>query len=191
MKATNAARDILKITAGLEMTMIEKKMFNRRLSRFGQDKNLTVNRSYNLWLIITGLGFLIFGFSLTAQAQTPLSPAAKHVLQAYLEIVQQEKPDFPGFEAKLGEKFYFAEREHSKKEDTRSCALCHGDDPASIGQHVTSGKTIEPLAPSANSERLTDAKKIEKWFRRNCKWTIERTCSTEEKGHFLKFLYSF
>jgi hypothetical protein len=142
MKATNGVRGILKITAGLVMTMIDKKMFSDKFSWIKPDKILSVYVSKKLWLIIIGLGFWIFGFALTAQAETPVSPKAKQILQAYLKIVQQEKPDFPGFEAKLGEKFYFAEREHSKKEDTRSCALCHGDDPASIGQHVTSGKTI-------------------------------------------------
>ena len=173
------------------MTMIEKIMFGHRILQVNTEKNISVSGSENLWLKIISIGFFVLAFAFTAQAQTVVSPAAKQVLQAYLEIVQQEKPDFLGFEAKLGEKFYFTESEHSKKEETRSCALCHGDDPASIGQHVTSGKTIEPIAPSANPERLTAAKKIEKWFRRNCKWTIERPCSVEEKGHFLKFLYSF
>ncbi|MBC8258693.1 MAG: DUF1924 domain-containing protein [SAR324 cluster bacterium] len=132
---------------------------------------------------------LSFGFR--AQGQTPVSSAAKQVLESYLEIVRQEKPEFSGFDAKSGERFYFAEREHSRKGDSRSCALCHGDDPKSIGQHFTSGKMIKPLAPAANIERLTEVKKIDKWFRRNCKWTLERVCSTEEKGHFLTFLYSF
>lgn len=132
-----------------------------------------------------------FGFGFSGFAETAMSPVAKKVMQGYLEVVKKSNSGFSGFDAKKGEKIYYAEREHNKTGETRSCASCHGDDPGSIGQHVTSGKTIEALTPAANAERLTEAKKIEKWFRRNCKWTLERTCTTEEKGHFLKYLYSF
>ena len=84
MKATNGVRGILKITAGLVMTMIDKKMFSDKFSWIKPDKILSVYVSKKLWLIIIGLGFWIFGFALTAQAQTPASPEAKQVLQAYL-----------------------------------------------------------------------------------------------------------
>ena len=47
------------------------------------------------------------------------------------------------------------------------------------------GKAIEPLAPSANPKRLTDPEHIEKWFLRNCKWTLGRECTPQEKGDFL------
>ena len=134
-----------------------------------------------------GVGLLMVG---VVFAGAPVSLEAMQLLEKYLNAVRTEKPGFSGFEAQTGKKFYFAERMHTKKRDLRSCSVCHSDDPAGIGQHVTSGKTIEPLLPSVNPERLTDAKKIEKWFRRNCKWTLERECTPEEKGHFLTFLHS-
>lgn len=70
----------------------------------------------------------------------------------------------------------------------RSCASCHGSELTAGGKHVRTGKSIQPLAPSANPKRLTDMKKVEKWFRRNCKWTWGRECSAQEKGDFLEFI---
>jgi hypothetical protein len=72
----------------------------------------------------------------------------------------------------------------------RSCASCHGSDLTAAGRHKRTGKPIDALAPSANPQRLSDAGKIEKWFRRNCKWTIGRECTPQEKGDFLRFIQS-
>ena len=71
---------------------------------------------------------------------------------------------------------------------TRQCATCHGPDLSKAGKHEKTGKKIEALAPSANKERFTDLKKINKWFKRNCKWTIGRECTNQEKGDLLKYL---
>jgi len=72
----------------------------------------------------------------------------------------------------------------------RSCTSCHGDNPANAGKHVKTGKAIQPMALSVNAERYRDAKKIEKWFLRNCKWTLGRECSTQEKADILSWLSS-
>ena len=71
---------------------------------------------------------------------------------------------------------------------TRSCTTCHTTDLRRPGRHATTGKLIEPLAPSVSPKRLADAKTIEKWFLRNCKWTWGRTCTPQEKGDLLSFL---
>ncbi|MFQ5489046.1 MAG: DUF1924 domain-containing protein [Gammaproteobacteria bacterium] len=73
---------------------------------------------------------------------------------------------------------------------TRSCSLCHGDDLRQGGKHVRTGKAIKPMAPSVNSARLSDVKKVRKWLKRNCKWTLGRECSPQEKGDLLTFLRS-
>ncbi len=70
----------------------------------------------------------------------------------------------------------------------RACTTCHGDNLKEPGKHAKTGKTIETLAPPVNPKRLTDTKEIEKWFLRNCKWTLGRECSPQEKGDFLVFL---
>jgi len=72
--------------------------------------------------------------------------------------------------------------------DERSCASCHGAKPVQFGKHLKTGKSIEPMAPSVNSTRYQSAKKIEKWFLRNCKWTFGRECSLQEKADILSWL---
>lgn len=70
----------------------------------------------------------------------------------------------------------------------RNCSTCHGKDLSKPGRHATTGKEIEPMAPSANAKRYTDAKTIEKWFTRNCKWVLGRECTPQEKGDVLSYL---
>lgn len=70
----------------------------------------------------------------------------------------------------------------------RSCVTCHGNDPTQPGRHVKTNKPIDPLAPSVAPRRLTDGKEIEKWFKRNCDWTLGRECTPQEKGDVLTYL---
>ncbi len=70
----------------------------------------------------------------------------------------------------------------------RNCTTCHATDLTKQGKHARTGKVIEPMAPSVNPKRLTDVKKIKKWFVRNCKWTLGRECTAQEKGDVLAFL---
>ena len=76
----------------------------------------------------------------------------------------------------------------NSKNNERSCTRCHGNTPRLIGQHAKTRKTIQPMAPSVNSQRYQESKKIEKWFLRNCKWTLGRVCSVQEKADILAWL---
>jgi Domain of unknown function (DUF1924) len=78
----------------------------------------------------------------------------------------------------------------AKTGEARRCSTCHTEDLRRVGKHATTGKAIEPLAPSANPQRLTEAEKIEKWLSRNCKWVLSRECSPQEKGDFLVMIRS-
>ncbi|WP_375138486.1 DUF1924 domain-containing protein [Rubrivivax albus] len=69
-----------------------------------------------------------------------------------------------------------------------ACGSCHGHQPVGTGRHASTGKPIEPLAPAANAQRFTDAAKVEKWFRRNCKDVLSRECSAAEKADVLAWL---
>lgn len=73
---------------------------------------------------------------------------------------------------------------------TRSCTSCHTANIGNTGKHARTGKLIQPMALSVNSKRFTDPKKVEKWFLRNCKWTVGRECTPQEKGDFLIFMRS-
>jgi len=69
-----------------------------------------------------------------------------------------------------------------------SCASCHGNPPTQPGKHAITGKFIDPMAPAANPEAFTDAAKVDKWFRRNCKDVLQRECSAAEKSDVLTYL---
>lgn len=124
-------------------------------------------------LLLTAL-MLIFAF-----------PAAANPVQdGYRAAAKQENPGFKDFSAARGQTFYNA------KSGELACASCHGDSPKAAGKHVKTGKDIQPLAPSANVQRFTDAAKVEKWFGRNCKDVLNRACSAQEKGDFIAYLLS-
>ncbi len=105
------------------------------------------------------------------------------------EFAQFKKEGASSFSADRGKQAWTKEVTSSEG-DKRSCTTCHDADPTKPGRHNKTKKVIEPMAPSANAERLTDQKKIEKWFKRNCEWTYGRECTAQEKGDFLKFLTS-
>lgn len=92
------------------------------------------------------------------------------------------------FDAARGKAMWTQKFSHAKADKPRSCSTCHTDNPRAVGKHAKTGKAIQPLAPSVNAERLTEVREIEKWFMRNCKWTIGRQCTAQEKGDFLSYL---
>lgn len=91
------------------------------------------------------------------------------------------------FDAKRGQAFW-TKKFPSKEGKDRQCSSCHGQDLTKMGKHAKSGKVIKPMASSVNSQRYTKMKKIKKWFKRNCKWTVGRECTNQEKGDILKYL---
>lgn len=92
------------------------------------------------------------------------------------------------FDAERGKAMWTQKFTHAKADKPRSCATCHTDNPRNTGKHARTGKAIEPLAPSVNPKRLTEVREIEKWFMRNCKWTVGRECTAQEKGDILSYL---
>lgn len=106
---------------------------------------------------------------------------ATEISDAMLEEFSSEaiKP----FTIEAGEATWFAPQANG-----RSCTSCHGESLFVRGSHEKTGKVIEAMAPSVNPERLTDRRKINKWFLRNCKWTYGRECTAQEKGDMLLWL---
>ena len=94
------------------------------------------------------------------------------------------------FTAAAGEALWNKSFTDAKSGKERNCTTCHTTDLTKSGKHARTGKVIEPMAVSVNSQRLSEVKKIKKWFVRNCKWTMGRECSAQEKGDFLAFLKS-
>ncbi len=71
-----------------------------------------------------------------------------------------------------------------------SCAACHGTPPTAQGKHASTGKTIAPLAPAFNPKAFSEAAKVDKWLRRNCKDVLSRECTAAEKADVLAYLAS-
>lgn len=94
------------------------------------------------------------------------------------------------FSATTGEAIWKQGFSEPKSGRERSCALCHTTNLNNLGKHARTGKKIEPMAPSANPSRLSDVSKVKKWFKRNCKWTMGRECTAQEKGDLLAFISS-
>ena len=114
--------------------------------------------------------------------------ANQAVVDSLLKHYQQDTKIV--FSAQQGNKLWQKEFISSDHDKPRSCSSCHTANLTVTGKHVKTKKRIKPLAPSVNSKRLTKTKTIKKWFKRNCKWTIGRECTAEEKGHLLTFIQS-
>jgi Domain of unknown function (DUF1924) len=107
------------------------------------------------------------------------------------ELLQQFQAQGAGaFTVAAGEQLWERKVINPKTGQERRCALCHTTDLRKMGKHATTGKLIKPMAPSVNPERLSDKKKIEKWLARNCKWTLGRECTAQEKGDVLTMIRS-
>lgn len=92
------------------------------------------------------------------------------------------------FDAEKGKSIWTQKFTHAKADKPRSCSICHTDNLQALGKHAKTGKAIKPMAPSVNPKRLTEVREIEKWLMRNCKWTLGRECTAQEKGDFLSYL---
>lgn len=119
-------------------------------------------------------------------SSTYLSAASADVVTELLKEYSKQTPVV--FDSAKGLTLWTTSYTANEKPQARSCVTCHSENLASAGKHAKTGKPIDPLAPSVNPERLSDAKTINKWLLRNCKWTMGRECTVEEKGHLLKFI---
>lgn len=70
----------------------------------------------------------------------------------------------------------------------KSCTTCHTSDIKKSGKHTKTKKTIKPLSPLVNKKSLTSVRKINKWLKRNCKFTYDRECSVDEKISFIEYI---
>jgi mono/diheme cytochrome c family protein len=93
------------------------------------------------------------------------------------------------FRASAGEQLFHRQYD-SADGAKRACTSCHTNDLRQPGRHAATGRGIEPLAPSVNTRRLTERDEMEKWLTRNCKWTLGRACTAQEKGDLLAFIRS-
>jgi len=115
----------------------------------------------------------------------PLAASANPILDGYKAQAKAENPAFKDFSAEAGRKLYT-----TPGPSQLACASCHTDSPKNEGKHAKTNKAIDPMAPSVNPQRFTDAAKVEKWFKRNCNDALARACTTQEKGDFVAYMMS-
>jgi len=128
----------------------------------------------------------IYRIAATVAALTAMS--ATMAMAANSPVLEQIRKQAGGaeFSVKAGEKL-FSGNFKSGKPETPSCTSCHSNSPQNTGK-TRAGKAIAPMARSKTPDRYTDAKKVEKWFRRNCRSVLGRECTPVEKGSFLTFM---
>lgn len=127
----------------------------------------------------------IAAVSLLVLAVPALAETPADFLRSFETAARQDNAAFSGFSASRGQTFFT-----STHGNDWSCASCHTRNPATRGRHATTNRSIAPLAPAVNARRFTRAKKVEKWFRRNCNDVLNRACTPLEKGDVLTYLMS-
>lgn len=134
----------------------------------------------------------IFSFLVLAFFAANLDAAGfNSAMQGYIdELKAQAKaqnPSFTDFDAGRGERL-FATKNKGKDGEILSCQSCHNTNLKQSATNVFTGKSIAPLAPSANPSRLTDTKEVKKWLKRNFKDVFLREGTALEKGDVLYYL---
>ncbi len=145
-------------------------------------------RSARSVLRLSSFAVLAAGLALASAAPVRADPARDAILADLAAKAKAADPGFAGFSAERG-KALFLDRHAGGKPETPSCTTCHTEDPRARGK-TRVGKAIEPMAVSVNPSRFTDARKVEKWFRRNCRSVLGRVCTAREKGDFITFMMS-
>ena len=112
-------------------------------------------------------------------------------MQEYMNTLKSEakkqNPNFKEFSYERGEKIFTSEH-IGKKGKLISCVTCHTNDLSAKGINKHKANVIDPLSPSANSERFSDVKNVKKWLRRNFKDVYKRAGSAQEKGDVVTYI---
>ena len=135
-------------------------------------------------LILVAFVALSAGFAMAPA--TSVAEPFTGILQGLASAAKQQDGAFVAFSSDRGRELFLAVPAQGKP-DTPSCTSCHGKSPTESGM-TRAGKEIAPMARSKSSTRYMDPKKVEKWFRRNCKSVLGRVCSPREKGDFLTYM---
>jgi len=127
-------------------------------------------------------------------ALVPLSILANSFnaeMQNYIDQLKAEAknidPNFTDFDSKRGEEI-FTSKHIGKKGQEISCTSCHNPDLRQEGKNVFTNKSIKPLSPTVNKERLTSVKEVQKWLRRNFKDVYLEEGDAIQKGDVLYYI---
>jgi len=115
-----------------------------------------------------------------------LTMAEQQIVNGLLRIYQDQGAKYAN--SLQGKSLWTTQFTVNSQSDKRSCSSCHSDNLKNQGKHLRTGKDIKSMAPSVNPLSLSNTRKIKKWFKRNCKWTMGRECTAQEKADLLSFI---
>jgi len=117
------------------------------------------------------------------------NPAMQNYVNDLKAQAKSDNTNFIDFSAKRGEQI-FTSKHIGKRGKSISCSSCHSLNLGNKGKNVHTSKVIEPLAPSANTKRLSDVKNVKKWLRRNFNDVYTKQGTALQKGDVLYFINS-
>lgn len=115
------------------------------------------------------------------------NPAMKAYIAELKAQAKASNANFTDFDASRGEQI-FRTTNKGKDGEILSCQSCHNANLKQNGKNVFTGKTLAPLAPSANPQSLSEVKNVQKWLKRNFKDVFLREGTAQEKGDVLYYL---
>ncbi|MDD5359736.1 MAG: DUF1924 domain-containing protein [Sulfurovaceae bacterium] len=114
-------------------------------------------------------------------------------MQSYINGLKIEakksNSNFTDFSAQRGEQI-FTSKHIGKRGKEISCTSCHGSNLTLPSKNAFTNKTIDPLSPKVNSQRLTDVLEVQKWLKRNFNDVYKREGTAQEKGDVLYYIKS-
>jgi hypothetical protein len=159
------------------------------LKRLGSPPEKTLSRASVplMCALVVGLGIAGVASGGGSALAAGNDSARAALLADYAAQTKAQNPSFAGFSAERGRALYLGPHSGGNA-DTPACAACHTATPTATGRHVKTGRSIEPMATSANPSRFTDPAQVEKRFDRDCPNVLGRACTALEKGDFITFL---
>lgn len=115
------------------------------------------------------------------------SPEVAQYMNELSSAAKAENKSFTGFDAARGKEI-FTSTHVGKQGKPMSCTTCHTANLSNSGKNSLTGKVIEPLSPRANPQRLTSAKEVKKWLKRNFVDVYAREGTAQEKGDVLTYI---
>lgn len=115
------------------------------------------------------------------------SPEVTQYMQELESIAKAEDKTFGGFDAVRGKEI-FTSTHIGKNGKPMACTSCHSVNIANPGRNTLTGKVIDPLSPRVNPQRLTSAKEVKKWLKRNFMDVYAREGTAREKGDVLAYI---
>jgi len=125
---------------------------------------------------------LLFSTSLMAA-----SPEVVQYMNELSKTAKAENSSFNGFDVARGKEI-FTSTHIGKQGKPMACTSCHSTNLSSSGKNTLTGKMIDPLSPRANPQRLTSAKEVKKWLKRNFMDVYTREGTAQEKGDVLTYI---